>query len=579
MNRRIKTTSLFLVVAISAWSTHVEIFSPTFTLAGLLSVSFLAYIWLSDGSEMVVLVFVLVTFVTAAVLTTLNGVLHGWDSWLYVASSRLIEARGWVPDASKNTNVHLFPGIQFMTVLLGKVTGMEVVSVAKYLPVLLKVLPILFSYLIAREVIVDRRQALLAPILLVSFTPFIAWLPYHHLTYGFVLTLGVLYVVLLTIIECDGDPCYRRRMFMVVSILLISLLISHQLSMFKVMVLIGVTIGVYTGGHLLVERQLRIPTPLVALLAIFFSTSLLYYFWVAPRYFSHVLALQMTFSSTVPSASNFPIEQTLERIYIGGGSSSSLEYWTSRRGYINQIAILMFGFSAIVALYNFCRRTVFRWQPEELDIPTYVAFSYVGTYGALRVMSTLGIGRFGGTRRLVLYSLPFAIAGVLALKVSEGWDSIAFRTGAIAIVVLSLLLSTAIFPGYLFTESGVPSEDGDYLNQIFLTPERQTTYEWTRFGSHAAVDSQGMLYINGMVRTTRTHVRQRVFAGDYDAVPEGTLFVITDGQKRKLPIRSHPYEYRIPEEVYSRYQESSELHRVYDSGRSSIYRINGEPTQ
>lgn len=575
MNWRIKSASLFLLAAISAGSTLANFVPPTVTLAGILSISFLAYAGLAEVSEWKVLFFAIITFVTAAALTTLNGVLHGWDSWLYVGSSQLIEAQGWSPDASTNMNAHQFPGIQLTTVLLGKITGMKIVSVAKYLPILLKVSPILFSYLIAREVVDNRRLALLAPILLVSFTPFFVWLPYHHLTYGFVLALVVLYVILVTVTESERDIHLGRRSFVVVSLLLISLLISHQLSMFQVMVLIGLTIGIHTGGRLLLERRVHVHWSMVTLWTIFFSAALLYYLSVGTTYFVGVIELQLSFSSTVLPEPDPLLERTLEPLSIRGGDSSPLAYLAGRRAKSNLIAFLLFGLSATVILYDFLRRTVFHRRLDELDIPTYVVFGYVGTYGAFRAFSTLGISRLGGTRRLILSSLPFAIAGVLAVKVSEEWNGAISRLGAIGLVLIFLVLSTAVFPGYLLTESGVPSADGDQMNRLFLTSERQSTYEWTRYGSHTQVDTQGMQYVNGVVESTQTHVNPRVYAGDFSGVPEGTLIVVAEAFKRRIPMRGHPFEYSIPDAVYDRYSKTSELQRVYDSGQSEIYRIDG----
>lgn len=577
MNWRMKTSSLFLIVAISAESTLVNFVPPTVTLAGILSISFLAYTWLAEVSEWNVLFFVIITFVTAAALTTLNGILHGWDSWLYVGSSQSIMAQGWSPEASTNTNAHQFPGIQFTTVLLGKITGMRIVAVAKYLPILLKLSAIIFTYLIAREVVGHRRLALLVPILLVSFTPFIAWLPYHHLTYGFVLTLAVLYVILVTVCESERDIHIGRRSFIVVALLLTSLLISHQLSMFQVMVLIGLTIGIYTGGQLLVERRVRVPWSMVTLWTLFFSAALLYYLWVGTAYFVGVVELQLSFSSTMLPEPDPLLERTLEPLNTGGGDVSTLTYWAGRKGKLNLIAILVFGVSAIVILYDLLHRVISHRRLDELDIPTYVVFGYVGTYGAFRALATLGIGRLGGTRRLILSSLPFAIAGVLAVKATEGWNSVAVRAGAIGLVLILLTLSTAVFPGYLLNDSGVPSAEGDKMNRIFLTSERQSTYEWTRYGSHAQVDTQGMLYVNGVLRTTKTHVNPRVYAGDFSVVPEGTLFVVAEAFKRRIPMRGHPFEYRIPDNVYDRYAMTSELQRVYDSGQSKIYRTLETP--
>jgi len=573
MKWQINVSSLFLFLTAAALSTLVDAVPPILTAFALLAVPFAIYLSLSDFSETKILALIVFAFLTSSVLTMWHGVLYGWDSWLYIGSAMLIDVQGWSPDASNNVNAHQFPGIQFTTLIVANITRTDIVSAARYLVPLLKLSPVLFSYLIVRVAGLRQRIALIGPLLLVSFAPFIAWLPYHHITYGFALKFAILYLVITTVSKYNSG--LQWRLFLSLTLLLAALLVSHQFSMFQVMVLIGLTICGYACGQFFVSHRFQLQHTLIMLFIIFTVISILYYLWIGSEYFIRVLELQSSVSGS-PSAQSDPniVERRLDRLYTGGASTSTIDYWISRKGITNIIGILVFALSALVALFHLSQQVVNRARPNERDVTTFLMFGFVGIYGLFRTMSMIGIGVFGGTRRLVLSALPFAIAGSLAVKSAEEWDGLRFKATTASIVFVFLLASVAIFPGYLLTEDAIPSETEDQQNRRFLTQERQSTYEWTRHGTHTQVGTQGMLYVNGVVETTQTHVRPRVYAGDYSVVPEGTLFVVADAYKRQIPIRGHPYNYRLTNESFQRNARSEELLRVYDSGNSRIYQIN-----
>ena len=576
MDCRVKTSVWLLFLAVTGISTLSDTIPPKLTAFALLAAPFVAYVSLSELSETKQLILIAVSFLTATVLTTWKGVMYGWDSWLYIGSARVIDVHGWSPKALQNVNAHQFPGLQLATLVTAETIGTDIVSVAKFLPLLLKLSSILFAYLIVRVTGVGRRIALLAPLFLASFTPFVAWLTYHHITYGYALKFVILYLILLAVIEYHSRPILEWRLFLTLTILLAGLLVSHQFSTFQVMVLLGLSICVFACGQFILNHRFQLPTSLVMLFTFFFVLSILYYLWIGTEYFIGILEVQSSAHSASPPQPDPLIERRLDRMYTGGASTSTMDYWTSRRGTKNVTGIMVFGFSAVVAFYHFSRQFVVERSPDKRNVITFLMFGFVGLYGLLRTFSAIGIGVFGGTRRLILSSLPFAIGGSLTASSAEGWSGLIFKVTLAAIVLVFLLASAAMMPGYLLTENAVPSEEGGQPNRLFLTEERQSTYEWTRYGNHTQVGTQGSLYVTGVVKSTRTHVRPRVYAGDYSVVPDGTLFVVAEGYRRKVPNRGYAFNYRLTNETFQRYERTKKLQRVHDSGMSRVYQINDE---
>lgn len=504
-------------------------------------------------------------FVVFALPTMTTGQLHGYDVWYYVQTTKVILASGWDPAGQAvNVNSYLYPGMQMFTALLVRVTGLLLERAAEYVPIFLKGISIVSIYVIVR-LFTRSRYAVVAPLLVVGFYNFTAWLPFHHITYGYAVKLLVLFVFLKVLVNSFSERPVKRPLVVVYVVLFLALLVSHQLSTFHVGLLVGTAILVVGGTNVrprlddapLTQRAINRMTVLLLSMGVLFAY---YYTDVGIAYVIGLLSIQL--GSVGPASPDPLLVEKLSLIHSPGFVEKLV---TSK--FILSVEVLAGAVGLTVILHL---RRFREWEPVD-KLPLLVITSWLVVLGGMAIFHALSPIVVGGLRRQFLLAVPLgAILVGLVYERTEGRPRRVLRVVVPLCIALFLVLNMQLYPGY-FVGDGTAADEERY--ELVMTDERRAAYDWFSRGSQVYGSTQARLYLHGT--ESGIHVSENYYP--YTGLPrflrDGSFLLVRPEFKTYLLMRSNPYQYRIPGHLYDSYGSNTVLDKVY-SNNVTIYRTS-----
>ncbi|MFC6765368.1 hypothetical protein [Natrinema soli] len=509
----------------------------------------------------------------------------GIDVWSYLGTTKFILEHGWQFDTLiVDPNSNLFPGNQFHGAILVHVLDIPLFDVAAFQPHALKLSALLCVYILGRRAGLTVTYALVPPTLLVAYTVFATYPPYHHITAGFSLKFLTYFCLLYFLISTQ-----HKRAGVVFTVAFLGLLVSHQLSTIHIAIICGVTLAFAAYYYLSTHdhpplrplyfdgNQLRY----VSVLLVLFGVLLLwYYVTVGEVYFRRAFINHIIGGVGGPSN---PDPFLVSRLtYHESGSFlervSQLAY-PVRHQYSPIAAVGFFSLLfAGVVIYR-SRIVTHSLHPRELAriYPLEIMLSAWGlAIFMTRFFPFLGLGFWGGSPRLAISAVPLVAIAALCCLQRVGVANLPDRIRRVGvssvafIVVLFIFVSVSLYPAYFFA---VEDSAGLYGNRQVYTDEHQLqTYEFIDDGTVSASDTEGFYYRGYRYDDDITPIRgEYPFAGEIE--PDSGLYLIwQDSFYDFIPTRSQ-HQYGVPEEIHAQYGQ--EWNRIYSTDTTEIYDADG----
>lgn len=491
-------------------------------------------------------------YVIYTIPTITSGVFHGFDSWKYIRSARMISEKGWYAEGSPFPHTHQFPGVQFSTVFIAEIVGVDIVTVARFLTPIITASVILIVVVLSRQLGASHSHGALAALLAASYYNLTAFSTYHHALFGFVFTFLVI-SILHWYIET------KRYMWGITFIIVFAaLVVSHQYSTFVVtLILAGITIiGLYIQDDL-TRSNLSQRGGIIGLLLVPSVLAATYYVYIGQEFLEifAVLAVLGSFPTTAP-----PDPFLVERLVLLKNPPVWETFVFSR--HIQMVVVL--GLALLVIGYLWYTDNVPR---HELDLPVML-LAVVAVFGVMAVLGQV-VDFISGIARNLRYAVPLIITLFLGLASRSMDQHKSVRPLLIVVVVVFIVLSVSMYPGYL-VGSGTSEYENSY--SIEMTHDHQALLDFiaTHRASQPVIygDTQSRFYFYLHDGTTATE-SPYPYAG---RINEEAYMISRARHEQILFLRGDVHQYRVPSAMRDRYD--GHWTKPYSSGDSELYQVS-----
>lgn len=483
--------------------------------------------------------------------TIASGVFHGNDSWKYIRSAQLIASDGWNPVGSPFPHVHQFPGIQFLTVIVTDLSGIDIITIARFITPFMVATVLLMVVVMVRHLGASHSEAALAALLTAAYYNLTAILNYHHALAGYVLTF------LLIALSFRFIYTINRVWSVPFAIAFVALLISHQYSTFVILLILAglVTISLYSDR----ERTILYPRQRADVLGMLLIPGMLsaaYYIYTGQEFLEMFAGL----AAVGISPSTSPPDPFLVERLVLLSEPSALEAFVFSR-HIQMSAVL--GVSVLIIGAKWYSEDVTR---SDIILPMVLVIA-LAVFGVMAIVGQF-VEFISSLTRNLRYAIPLIIVLVIGIASRTTRSHRSVRPLLAGVVCVFIMLSVSMYPGYLVGD-GTAQYENSY--SIEMTGDHQATLDF--IATHR--DSESVIYADTQSRFyfylydgTSAIETPYAYAGRIDQ--EG--YVISRKRHEQiLFIRGQDHQYRVPASMRGQYD--AHWTKPYSAGDSALYQV------
>lgn len=506
-------------------------------------------IWARVKSEVnIIYVEIIVLFICLQLITIAYAGLNNlfWlDSYYELIATRDIITEGnWASSISSMAGtVGSYPTIHILTAALSQISGAHIIDIARWMGLLTHTLALVFYLMLAEAIFRNKKVALL------SGLGFI-FLFYYVMTNGFgrmPLSMALFFLILFLVMRNASVPKAKVSILAILS--LITLIFAHPFtSVVLVLFLAAIVLG-YQFVHRWKASSSNLSTILNKLRLSSYKPPITTFVLLA------VVAIGVHFLYISIWAQNLLYKivsilfQTGTSQAIGIGAATPF-YWR----------IFLYGQGVMSLIFA---GLVFANKRSRENLPCLVLISFAGFLGILAFLSYyLRIDFI----RFTLFIWPFALMAVAySIMNSKHRNILSFLVIAFIIVNLSgyypFVYDTSIEPRYSMGEWRRYLTEQEKLAVINFDAEGEIV------GNHYF--NMAFLYY----RNKQIHTDGNYYIEGYSEPNIYSFFYFSQVDKERIFIRSMPVTLRVSEELYSNYQKSPSMLKIYGNGEVEIYKM------
>jgi len=535
----------------------VFFWAPIVVIIASLLYQIMNYVYVSGISKdeiLIVLEIFLFTFVVHLMVARPGSIgLVGHDPHYEYSGAKTIMDSGWpiptnIPITVKTRNYSEWPMLDFLTIIFSEIIGMDLLTAARLIPILINSFTVVFLYLFARVIYKDRRISFTASLAFAALFPYINFQTHFvRESFAFVLLFACLYCL----VKAQRK---RQKVFHYLGIFLVVVLIfSHHLTSFVLLlflfiaaVLIKVVPKVFKiGGS--GEKRILLPSFSLLILALLLNVS----YWT-------------TVGEFVLRASSL----YLSDLSFGRFGSFSSRRFSLSAGSIRAVAasygnILFLGIFGILILSYLLRNTK-KANVADIVFAVFGLLCVISGYVSLYITSFAG---FDFTR-----PANFGYAFLL-IPVAHVMTRNKHRKAVAILLGCFILLQVFTIPSYYYDLNARPEYAYGSYREYYL-PEEYSAVDrfnlsgkvigdWTTFELFGGLQQVNVIY--------QSDKAVQIFEGNLTLLKGYDWFVFRHEDFDVAQVgSSKPVAVTI--ETYNEFGRTVLMEKVYNNGEVEIYR-------
>jgi len=475
---------------------------------------------------------------------------YGYDPYHEYLCAIEISRNGWILSMSNpglSYNIH-YPILHFLAIILSEISGMTLLNVARWLPIIISIPSTLILYLLARKIFNSERVGLLTAL---GFS----MLYQSQMFYSLYVRESIAFIMFVATIYLYYMAIHSRRVKYVPLAIISSFVsvFSHHLTPFLLVVFFALA---YFSQKLVEKMQgyesskLRKIAGLFSAESIYFHATFVLFLVVSLlNYWLYLRYTPFTIIATIFS----------EAYFISGGKTAlipaSLRYWFILGGEI--VFVFIFGLLSLYSIYF--RRN----KRTSLDL-TFLA--WVILMGMFSIGFVLGRiypeGSFAVARRFQPFAYPFLfmLSGYVAHQKLKK-TGLEKKLGMLLVFIFVLFSVFQLYsaPMYLYSDY----RGSDEVRNILL-PEEYNSILWLNTSRGVGTDWDIFAHAIFGLEGTFPYYSVEVFKGDT--------------ARYKYLIMRDVGPYSITEEAKEaslKFDNSTWISEIYNNGVVKVYKIQG----
>ena len=490
--------------------------------------------------------FMTFSFHLISVIPIQTGIL-GHDAHFDYYAAKTIMNNGWpipqnVPVLARTRDYSEWPMLHFFGGTISTITGVDLFTVAKWLPLFYSPFAVLFVYLLAKIIYNDERTALLATFGISGVSGYIfSHAKFIREGFAYVLFFAALYTCVKGIKE-------RKITFWLLGLIFaFSLVFSHHLSGFFLLLLLFIW---YTFYHWDVLRLLKIRSgkpvktePLISRRYLSFAVLVLL-FTISHWMFIGEWVIDV-FVTIVNELSVAHAEATFVR-YYGMGSP--------------RVTMVSLGSLLLVLALSILVLNEIRKRDSRTEDLVFLFWNCL-------MFGLILIPRMEYTR-FITYGYPLLLIAAASVKLEKKYQKIWYSLFAIVI-----LLSVFSIPPHIYVHSINPEyESGEYRN--YYLPQEYDAVYWSNLSGISIGDYRINTLFGGLRQLNVVYDERawQVLSGDLEA-SKNFNWLIFDSEYLHVLLIGRASRYRMTNENYERLQWAVYLSKVYENNQVGIYHV------
>lgn len=502
-------------------------------------------IWARAKSEVnIIYVEIVVLFAGLQLITIAYAGLDNlfWLDAYYelVATENIIEGK-WDPPLLGT--VDPYPAIHFLTAALSQISGAHIIDIARWMGLLTHTIALVFYLMLAETIFHNKKVALL------SGLGFI-FLFYYVMTTGFgrmPLSMALFFLILFLVMRNASVPKTNVSILAILS--LATLIFAHPLSS----VVLVLFLAALALGYQFVYREKASPSNLSTLLNklrlnSFKPSTMTFILLAVIGIGAHFLYISIWAQQLLYQVVSILTGTEMPRV-IGAGAATPF-YWR----------IFLYGQGVMGLIFA---GLVFTNRRSRENLLCLLLISFAGFLGIWAFLSYYLQIEF---IRFTLFIWPFALIAV-AYSIMNSRHKNVLSLLVVAFIIVNLC---GYFP-FKYDTSIEPKYSMGEWRRYLTEQEKLAVMKF---------DAEGEVVGNQYFNMAFLYYRNKQIHTDGDFYIEGysqpniySWFYFGQVDKERIFIRDMPVTLRVSEELYSNYQRTPSMLKVYDNGEVEIYKI------
>jgi hypothetical protein len=474
--------------------------------------------------------------------------ISGLDIYFELASTKnIIETGRWDPTFGAG-GVTLYPSVHLVATFLQKITTVGLECIAQWIGVLSYVSILIFYFLIANMLFKNDKVTLLSSLGFVFTLPYVVNSAFGRNPLAMLLFFMLIYLLL--------KRCYtpNLRYSGILAIFLTSLIFAHHLTRFLLVIFLVSLFIMYKATYrwqrmtYLTEVELVKEAPLQTLKPRIITFTLLAIIGIL-AYFVYLHEAQMesllkilvmtlfggeeplTFAVTSP---HLPLHSI---IYYYGlmvvGLVFALIVFINKKANRNFFALFFIAFSGLIFVLSYISQSM------------HVPFSFY---------------------RASLFTWPFALMAVSYAIVNSKPKKLLSL-----LIILFIVLNLAGYYPFMYDKSIEPDYSHGEFRICLTEQEKVATEQFDVEGKVVGDHYIAMAFLYPKNKPVSWDIQ--FFLEDYAKLSRYSWFYFRQEDKERIFIRGEGFA-KVSDDLYSKYEDTSQLLKVYNNGEVEIYRIS-----